>query len=65
MAHSFGLTVVVEGVETKEQLAFVKKRGCDEYQGYFFSKPLPEDEFVALLSQTTASPTVRQDIALP
>jgi diguanylate cyclase (GGDEF)-like protein len=65
MAHSFGLTVVVEGVETKEQLAFVKKRGCDEYQGYFFSKPLPEDEFVALLSQTTASPTVRPDIALP
>lgn len=44
MAHSLGLKVVAEGVETKEQLLVLKERKCDYIQGYFFSKPLPADE---------------------
>lgn len=49
MAKSLGLEVVAEGVETKEQLAFLSKFHCDEYQGYYFSKPVPAEEFVRLL----------------
>jgi EAL domain-containing protein (putative c-di-GMP-specific phosphodiesterase class I) len=36
---------VTEGVETEDQLIFLKKRQCDEMQGYLFSKPLPADKF--------------------
>ena len=45
MAHSLGLSVVAEGIETEPQLAFLGAQGCDEYQGYFKSKPLPANEF--------------------
>lgn len=44
MAHSLNLKVIAEGVETAGQLDFLKAEGCDHYQGYFFSKPLPIDE---------------------
>ena len=40
MAHQFKLKIVAEGVETKEQLAFLTQHNCDAYQGYYFSKPL-------------------------
>ncbi len=40
MAHSLDCTVVAEGVENEDQLAFLRERGCDEYQGYYFSRPL-------------------------
>ena len=47
MAHSLELSVVAEGVETVQQLDFLKAQGCDEYQGYLKSKPVPADEFMA------------------
>lgn len=45
MAHSLNLNVIAEGVETEDQLQFLKKNGCDHYQGYLFSKPVPIQNF--------------------
>ncbi len=49
MAHSLSLQVIAEGVETEEQMEFLKGNGCYHYQGYYFSKPLPIEQFEALL----------------
>jgi diguanylate cyclase (GGDEF)-like protein/PAS domain S-box-containing protein len=49
ISHSLGFKVVAEGVETAEQLAFLKSLGCDGAQGYYFSRPVPADEFARLL----------------
>jgi len=49
MAHSLGLSVVAEGVETTQQLETLEQFGCDSYQGYLMSKPLPGEEFIRLL----------------
>ncbi|HJU70643.1 MAG TPA: EAL domain-containing protein [Paucimonas sp.] len=46
MSKRLNMTIVAEGVESLEQLEFLRERGCDEIQGYYFSKPLPGDEFV-------------------
>ena len=40
-----GMKVITEGVETKKQLYMLAEMGCDMYQGYYFSKPIPVDEF--------------------
>ena len=50
MAKSLGLATVAEGVETAEQLELLKAMGCDQIQGYFFSRPLPADDFKAFYS---------------
>lgn len=52
MAHSLSLRVVAEGVETVHQLNFLKAQGCDEFQGFLISKPVPADAFAALLLAT-------------
>ena len=49
MGHTLGFKVLAEGVETPEQLAFLREKGCDSYQGYIKSKPLPAEAFAVLL----------------
>jgi diguanylate cyclase (GGDEF)-like protein/PAS domain S-box-containing protein len=51
MAHSLNLNVIAEGVETEEQLQLLLNKGCIHYQGYLFSKPVPIEQFEALLKQ--------------
>lgn len=58
LAHRMGLTVVAEGVEHPEQLAFLAEHGCDCMQGYLFSRPLPAEQFAELLrDRTVPQPT--------
>jgi EAL domain-containing protein (putative c-di-GMP-specific phosphodiesterase class I) len=49
LAHELGLQATAEGVETAEQVAFLRDRGCDEAQGYYFSRPVPAEDFGRLL----------------
>jgi diguanylate cyclase (GGDEF)-like protein len=51
MATQLGLKVVAEGVETREQLEFLRRHGCDHIQGFIFGKPLSADAFLAFLSK--------------
>jgi diguanylate cyclase (GGDEF)-like protein/PAS domain S-box-containing protein len=53
LAHTLDIAVVAEGVETQEQLAFLRARGCDVMQGYYFSKPVDAEALTALLKKTT------------
>jgi EAL domain-containing protein (putative c-di-GMP-specific phosphodiesterase class I) len=57
------LTVVAEGVETEEQMDFLSRSGCDQVQGYYFSKPLPEEEFEQYVHNSLQAPVIPGHIA--
>ena len=54
MGRSLELVVIAEGVETEEQLAFLKDRECDQLQGFLFSRPLPAEAFQRFLNDSRA-----------
>jgi diguanylate cyclase (GGDEF)-like protein/PAS domain S-box-containing protein len=56
MGKTLSLTVIAEGVETAEQWEFLRKHGCDEMQGFHFSKPIAADQFAELLRKHVAKP---------
>ena len=59
MGRSLKIKVVAEGVETAQQLHFLRSHGCDEIQGYFFSRPIPADAFAKLLRSNMAKTLAR------
>ena len=63
LAHSMGMKVIAEGVETVGQLEFLRRQGCDAYQGFHFSKPLPPDDMERLLTTGLVSVLVRPSAA--
>ncbi|MDA8311146.1 MAG: EAL domain-containing protein, partial [Actinomycetota bacterium] len=71
LAHSLGLQVIAEGVETVSQLRFLSEHGCDQVQGYLFSRPVPADEIDRLMAdprgllfaQASAHPEGSEELA--
>ncbi|MDX1678432.1 putative bifunctional diguanylate cyclase/phosphodiesterase [Arsukibacterium sp.] len=61
LAHNLRFKVLAEGVETAEQLAFLRQQRCDYYQGYYFSKAVPATAFAQLLKQQRDTPPVTTD----
>lgn len=51
LGHALMLRVIAEGVETLEQLSFLRRHGCDQMQGFYFSAAVPQDEFLAMLRE--------------
>ncbi|HET8708211.1 MAG TPA: EAL domain-containing protein, partial [Pseudomonadales bacterium] len=57
MAHKLGMRTIAEGVEEKEQLEILKSFGCDYVQGFYFSPPIPKEEFDRLLTKQFVTPS--------
>jgi EAL domain-containing protein (putative c-di-GMP-specific phosphodiesterase class I) len=55
LGHSLGIRTCAEGVETAQQFAFLEAEGCDEVQGYYFSRPVPAADLAALLEASTGA----------
>jgi diguanylate cyclase (GGDEF)-like protein/PAS domain S-box-containing protein len=53
MARTLGFTVIAEGVESQSQVAFLRRFGCHQAQGYFFARPMPIEQFIALIGSDT------------
>jgi diguanylate cyclase (GGDEF)-like protein/PAS domain S-box-containing protein len=64
MARSLGIRVVAEGIETEEQLAFLREHQCDEVQGFLISEPLDAEDFGAFLDQTMSERACREKCSL-
>jgi diguanylate cyclase (GGDEF)-like protein len=65
MGKNLSLTVVAQGVETREQADFLRTHACDELQGFYFKRPLPPDQFAKLLlAQATEDTYIGQSLAL-
>lgn len=60
MSDALGLNVIAEGVETREQRAFLDSHGCHTFQGYLFSKPIPLEQFEVLLATNNTRPGCQQ-----
>ncbi|MFB9243611.1 EAL domain-containing protein [Massilia antarctica] len=63
LAHNLKLSVIAEGVETAEQLDYLRRHGCDEMQGYYFSRPLAAPAFEALLRERATMASVTSAVA--
>ncbi len=61
MGHGLKLKVIAEGVENKQQAKFLRDQNCNEMQGFYFSAPLPVNEFTALLKERDGKLTVVRD----
>ena len=62
MAHGLNIKVVGEGAETREQVDFLRSRNCDAVQGYYFSKPIPADQFIDLARNQYLDVTPRRRV---
>ena len=56
MAETLGMETVAEGVETQEQENFLRQRGCDQYQGFYYSPPVPLEKFISMLIADRGNP---------
>jgi diguanylate cyclase (GGDEF)-like protein len=55
LGKQLGLSVIAQGIESKAQAEFLRRRACDEFQGFYFNRPVPADEFAALLRASAVS----------
>ena len=63
LGRTLSLTVIAEGVETKEQEEFLRDHACDQSQGYYFSKPISPEDFASFMKAQMASGNVYPPVA--